>query len=76
MGDTAAPDSVSTELDALIETNNDILEQIRKDLSQEYTRFMSRLLKERLGIREGGGASIFEHLGNAPPLPSSKGGTS
>ena len=42
------------EADALIELNSEILDQVRKDLSQEYIRFMSRMLKE------GGRTSGFE----------------
>ena len=48
--------------DALVETDGNILEQIQKDLSQEYTRFMSRLVQERLRAQAGGGASLFDHL--------------
>jgi hypothetical protein len=51
-----------SEGDALIEENAEILDQVRKDLSQQYTRFMSRLVKERLGLREGDGSSVFKHL--------------
>jgi hypothetical protein len=51
-----------SDVDALIEQNAEILDQVRKDLSQQYMRFMSRLVKERLGLREGDGSSVFKHL--------------
>lgn len=55
----AAPHGAQSDADALIETNDGILDQIRTALSQEYVRFMSRMLKERLERR--GSSSIFDH---------------
>jgi hypothetical protein len=72
MNEIATPNGETLEPDALIEVKTEILDQVRKDLSQEYTRFMSRLLKERLGSREGGSASVFEHLDSAPSLGSAQ----
>jgi hypothetical protein len=62
MDKIATHDPAILEADALIEKNAQILEQVRKDLSQQYTHFMSRLVKERLGMREGDGSSVFKHL--------------
>ena len=62
MDKIATHDRGISEADALIEKNAEILEQVRKDLSQQYTRFMSRLVRERLGLREGDGSSVFKHL--------------
>jgi hypothetical protein len=56
--DEAGPES-------LVETNSEILEQVRKDLSQQYTRFMSCLVKERLRLR-GGNTSVFDQLARPP----------
>ena len=44
----------------LIETDTGILEQVRKDLSEEYMLFMSLVLKERLSPQSGGGKSLFD----------------
>jgi hypothetical protein len=54
MGGTVTSSSVPPELDALIETDSKILDQVRKDLSQEYILFMSRVMKERLAAQAGG----------------------
>jgi hypothetical protein len=54
-------------LDTLIETDTRILEQVRKDLSEEYMLFMSLVLKERLSPQSGGGTSLFDHLRKAGP---------
>jgi hypothetical protein len=71
MGGSAASSSVPSDLDALIETDSRILEQVQKDLSQEYIRFMSRAMKERLGMQSGGSTSVPEHLrkGTSSPGP-------
>jgi hypothetical protein len=53
--------------DALIETDSKILGQVQKDLSQEYIRFMSRLMKERLGTQAGGSTSAFDHARKSVP---------
>jgi hypothetical protein len=54
------------EADDMIEQNAEILDRVRKDLSQQYTRFMSRLVRERLGLREGDGSSVFKHRDSGP----------
>jgi hypothetical protein len=54
MADTAASDTRALEVYSLIETDSKILEQVRKDLSEEYKLFMSLVLKERLGPQSGG----------------------
>ena len=56
----AVPHGAQSDADELIEANAEILDQIRTALSQEYVRFMSRMLKERL--ERGGSSSIFDHL--------------
>ena len=56
MDRTATSNKEALDVDALIETDSKILEQVQKDLSQEYIRFMSRVLKERLGSQSGGSA--------------------
>jgi hypothetical protein len=43
-----------------IETDAAVLDQIRKDLSQDYIRFMSRMLKEQQ--IHAGGASMLDRL--------------
>ena len=53
-----AADGTALEAQALIETDDAILEQIRKDLSEEYVRFMSRMLREQLA--KLGKTSIFD----------------
>jgi hypothetical protein len=73
MAGSAASSSAPSDLDALIETDIKILEQVQKDLSQDYIRFMSRVMKERLGMQSGGSASVPEHLrkgASSPPGPS------
>jgi hypothetical protein len=62
MDKIAMHDRRISEADALIEENAEILDQVRKDLSQQYMRFMSRLVKERLALQEGDGSSVFKHL--------------
>src|SRR5262245_30512833 len=47
--DEIAKPKLDLETDPLVEVRSEILDQVRKDLSQEYTRFMSRLIKQRLG---------------------------
>jgi hypothetical protein len=60
------------ELDALIETDMKILDQVRKDLSQEYILFMSRVMKERLAAQAGGGTPASDHTRKASgPIGSS-----
>jgi hypothetical protein len=56
MGGVATSNKEALDVDALVETDSKILEQVQKDLSQEYIRFMSRVLKERLSGQSGGGA--------------------
>jgi hypothetical protein len=51
---------VEAALKALIETDAAVLDQIRKDLSQDYIRFMSRMLKEQQ--IHAGGASMLDRL--------------
>ena len=60
MADMAASDTQALEVASLIETDSKILEQVRKDLSEEYKLFMSLVLKERLSPQSGGGASLFD----------------
>jgi hypothetical protein len=69
MGESTTSGSKALDLDALIETDSKILEQVQKDLSQEYIRFMSGLVKERLAMQSGGSASAFEHLDKSLPSP-------
>ena len=54
MGGIVITDSEVLGVDALIETDGKILDQVQKDLSQEYILFMSRLMKERLGTQASG----------------------
>ena len=65
MADMAASDTQASEVDSLIETDSKILEQVRKDLSEEYMLFMSLVLKERLSPQSGGGKSLFDQLRKA-----------
>ena len=65
MADVAASDTQALDVDSLIEADSSILEQVRKDLSEEYMLFMSRVLKERLSPQSGGGKSLFDQLRNA-----------
>jgi hypothetical protein len=76
MAESATSSSKAVGLDALIETDSKILEQVQKDLSQEYIRFMSRVMKERLGMRPGGAASVFEHLRKGASSPPESKATS
>ena len=76
MADTAASDTRALEVDSLIETDSKILEQVRKDLSEEYKLFMSLVLKERLGPQSGGGASMFDRLRKTGSDPATSGGSS
>jgi hypothetical protein len=70
MDEVAMADLKAWNADSLIETDSAILEQVRKDLSQEYARFMGRLIKERLGAQAGGG-SVFDELRKSAPSASS-----
>lgn len=65
MGGTVTSSSMPPELDALIETDSKILDQVRKDLSQEYILFMSRVMKERLAPQAGGSTPAFDHMRKA-----------
>jgi hypothetical protein len=65
MDGSATSSSEALEVDALVETESRILELVQKDLSQEYIRFMSRLVKERLAQQAGGKTSAFDHLRKA-----------
>jgi len=56
------PDHIPPELAPFFETKKETLDQIRKDLSEEYARFMGKMLRER--IRMGGGGSVFNHMKN------------
>jgi hypothetical protein len=76
MAESATSSSNAVDLDALIETDSKILEQVQKDLSQEYIRFMSRVMKERLGMQPGRSASAFEHLGKGASSPPESKATS
>jgi hypothetical protein len=58
MGGTVTSSGNPSDLDALIETDSKILEQVQKDLSQDYIRFMSRVMKERLAMQSGGSTSV------------------
>jgi len=57
--------------ESLIETDPIILKQVQKDLSEEYIRFMSLVLNERLNARPRGGTSLFDHLRKAASNESS-----
>jgi hypothetical protein len=46
----------ATEIDHLIETDSRILEQVHKDLNQEYLRLMSRALQMSRNTQSGGTA--------------------
>jgi hypothetical protein len=63
-------------VDTLIETDTRILEQVRKDLSEEYMLFMSLVLKERLSPQSGGGTSLFDHLRKAGSASATSGESS
>jgi hypothetical protein len=65
MGGAVTSSSMPPELDALIETDSKILDQVRKDLSQEYILFMSRVMKERLAAQAGGGTPASDRARNA-----------
>jgi hypothetical protein len=62
--------NMPSDLDALIETDSKILDQVQKDLSQEYILFMSRVMKERLGAQAGGSTSDHARK-SAPASPGS-----
>jgi hypothetical protein len=47
----------ATKVDLLIETDSRILNQVRKDLNQEYLRLMSRALQVSRGAQSGGTAA-------------------
>jgi hypothetical protein len=47
----------ATEVDLLIETDSRILDQVHKDLNQEYLRLMSRALQMSRSTKSGGTAS-------------------
>lgn len=57
----------ATEVDHLIETDSRILDQVRKDLNQEYLRLMSRALQVSRNAQSGAAASEA-----APPDLSEK----
>jgi hypothetical protein len=76
MDETARPSSKPSDVDALIETDSKVLEQVQKDLSQEYIRFMSRVMKERLGMQSGGSTSVSEHLRKGASSPPGSNATS
>jgi hypothetical protein len=69
MGEMAAHNNEAPGLDWLVETDSKILDQVRKDLSEEYSRFMGRLLMERIASQAAGGASMFERLSKAASTP-------
>ena len=69
MGGSATSNNEAVYPNALVETDNKILEQVLKDLSQEYILFMSGLVKERLAMQSGGSASAFGHLDKPPSSP-------
>ena len=76
MADMAASDTQALEVEPLIEADSDILEQVRKDLSEEYMLFMSRALKERLSPQSGGGKSLFDQLRKAGSASAGSGESS
>ena len=76
MADMAASDTSESEVNSLIETDNTILEQVRKDLSEEYMLFMSRVLKERLTPQSNGGQSPFDQLRKAASASAGPGESS
>jgi hypothetical protein len=63
-------------VDTLIETDTRILEQVRKDLSEEYMLFMSLVLKERLSPQSGGYTSLFDRLRKAGSASATSGDSS
>lgn len=67
MSGAVTSSNMLSDLDALIETDSEILDQVQKDLSQEYILFMSRLMKERLGTQAGGSTSAFDHARKSVP---------
>ena len=76
MADMTASDTSGFEVDSLIETDNKVLEQVRKDLSEEYMLFMSRVLKERLSPHSSGSQSPFDQLRKAASAAAGSGKSS
>jgi len=76
MADMTASDTSGFEVDSLIETDNKVLEQVRKDLSEEYMLFMSRVLKERLSPQSSGSQSPFDQLRRAASASAGSGKSS
>jgi hypothetical protein len=72
----ATSDNDAFDPDMLIETDSRVLEQVRKDLSQEYARFMSRLIQKGLGMQAGRSTSVFDHLRKASSGSSTGTGSS
>jgi hypothetical protein len=76
MHEIATSDNDAFDPDVLIETDSRVLEQVQKDLSQEYARFMSRLIQRGLGMQPGRSTSIFDHLPKASSNSSTAAGSS
>jgi hypothetical protein len=47
----------TTDVDLLVETDSKVLDMVRKDLSQEYLRLVTRAMQESLRAKSGGSAS-------------------
>jgi hypothetical protein len=47
----------ATDVDLLVETDSKVLDMVRKDLSQEYLRLVTRAMQENLRSKSGGSAS-------------------
>jgi hypothetical protein len=57
MNEPAMSDRTAAEVDLLIETDSRILDQVRKDLTQEYLRIMSQALQVSRGPGSAGAAT-------------------
>jgi hypothetical protein len=71
MDEPAMSGSDATEVDFLIETDSRILDQVRKDLNQEYVRLMSRALQAGRGPEQGGAASHTAPNSSEKPVAGS-----
>ena len=74
MDEIATSSKEALDVDALIETDSEILELVRKDVSQEYIRFMSRVLMERRSMQSDGSTSVSDHLHRAGHLRGHRAG--
>lgn len=58
--------------DSLIETDETVLAQVRKDLAHTYARFVARMLASTLSQAPGQANSLFDRL--SPPPTEPRGG--